>query len=76
VRRHRSRARVWLLSAGAIVLIAAHGVILYRFSSHAALTAAAVSGVIVLVAIKHLGLLGPTCALFRRRRGKAGEPRG
>ena len=52
---------------GVIVLIAAHGVILYYFSSHLALSAAVVSGAIILAVIKHLGLLGLVYALFRRR---------
>ena len=66
-RHSRLRARAWMLVAGAIILIAAHGVILYYFSSHMALSAAVVSGVIILVVIKHLGLLAPAYALFRRR---------
>jgi membrane protein YdbS with pleckstrin-like domain len=63
----RLRARAWMLAVGAIILIAGHAVILYYFSSHVALSAAVVSGVIILVVIKHLGLLGPVYALFRRR---------
>ena len=66
-RHGRLRARAWMLMVGVITLIAAHGVILYYFSSHMALSAAVVSGVIILVVIKHLGLLGPVYALFRRR---------
>lgn len=52
---------------GALILIAGHGIVLYYVSSHMALSAAIVSGVILLVVIKHLGLLGPAYALFRRR---------
>ena len=63
----RLRARAWMLMVGVIVLIAAHGVILYYFSSHLALSAAVVSGAIILAVIKHLGLLGPVYALVRRR---------
>ena len=48
-----------MLVVGVAVLIAGHGIILYYVSSHLALSAAVVSGVIVLVVIKHLGLLGP-----------------
>jgi len=66
-RHGRLRARAWMLMVGVITLIAAHGVILYYFSSHLALSAAVVSGMIILVVIKHLGLLGPVYALFRRR---------
>jgi hypothetical protein len=49
-----------------IVAVVAHSVVLYFVWSHTALSAAAVSGVIVLILIKHLGLLGPLYALFRR----------
>ena len=60
--------RALMLSAGVVLLlIAGHGVILYYVLSHKALSAAAVLGVIVLVVIKHLGLLGPLYALYRRR---------
>jgi hypothetical protein len=45
--------------AGVITLVAGHGIILYYFSSHMALSAAVVSGVIILFVIKHLGLPGP-----------------
>ena len=63
----RLRARAWMLAVGVIILIAGHGIILYYFSSHMALSAAVVSGVIILVVIKHLGLLGTVYPLFRRR---------
>ncbi len=61
------RARGWMLPVGVVILIAGHGIVLYYFSSHVALSAAVVSGVIILVVIKHLGVLGSTYALFRRR---------
>jgi hypothetical protein len=69
---HRRRlTRTLMLSVGAVVLIAGQGIILSYVLSHTALTAAVVSGVIVLVVIKHPGwlavLLGPLSALFRRR---------
>ena len=68
MKRHgRLRARAWMLMAGVVILVAGHGVSLYYVSSHVALSAAVVSGVIILVVIKHLGLLGPVSALFRRR---------
>ena len=63
----RLRAHAWMLPVAVIILIAGHGIILYYFSSHVALSAAVASGVIILVVIKHLGLLGPVYALFRRR---------
>ena len=60
--------RHWMvLVVIAVVLIAGHGIFLYYISSYMALSAAVVSGVIILVVIKHLGLLGPLYVLFRRR---------
>jgi len=41
-----------------------HGVIFYYASSHLALSAGLVSGVVLLIVIKHLGWLGPTYALL------------
>ena len=58
--------RLWMLLAGAMILIAGHGLILYYFSSHLALSAAAITGVIVLLVVKHLGLLGPLYAIVRK----------
>jgi hypothetical protein len=59
------------LSVGVVVLIASHAIILSYVLPHTALSATVVSGVIILVVIKHLGLLavwlGPLYALFRRR---------
>jgi hypothetical protein len=49
------------------VLIVAHGVILYYASSHVALPFAVISGVLLLVVVKHLGVLGSVFALFRCR---------
>ena len=66
--KHR-RLRPLILSAGAIALIAGHGIILYFAWSHLALSAAAVAGLVILVVLRHLGLLGPLYALFRRRPG-------
>jgi hypothetical protein len=60
------RGRTGAVVALAVLLIAGHGVILYYASSHLALSAGLVSGVILLIVIKHLGLFGPVYALFRR----------
>jgi hypothetical protein len=62
--------RPWMLLVGGIGLVAGHVILLYYGLPHAALSvsAAAVSGVIVLIVIKHLGLLGPLHTLFRRQR--------
>jgi membrane protein YdbS with pleckstrin-like domain len=63
---NRRRIRHWVALVGGVVLIAGHGIILYYVSSHTALSVAVVSGVLVLVVVKHLGLLGQLSALFRR----------
>jgi hypothetical protein len=64
--RHiRLGKRVWMLPLLVVALIAGHA-ILYAVSLKA-LSAAVASGVIVVVVIKHLGLLGPFYALLRRR---------
>jgi hypothetical protein len=65
--RSRLFERPWMLPVGAAALIAAHATILRHVLPHVALSAAVVSGVIVLVVIKHLGLLGSLFALFRRQ---------
>ena len=62
----KDHGRLWIIVAGAAVLIAGHGVILYYVSSHMAVSVAATVGVIALVVIKHLGLLGPLYALARK----------
>jgi len=56
--------RIWMLLPIAVVLIVGHGIILYYFSRHLALSVAVVS-VIFLVAIKHVGLLGSLYNLLR-----------
>ncbi len=58
--------RPWVLLVGAVALIAVHATILRYVLAHAILSAAAVSGVIIVVVIKHVGLLGSLVALFRR----------
>jgi hypothetical protein len=41
--------------------------------SHVTLSAAVLSGAIILLVIKHVGLLGPLYALFRRRGSRSGS---
>jgi uncharacterized membrane protein (GlpM family) len=66
--RSRPQMRPWmLLLLAGIIGIAVHSAALYYVLSHARVSAAVVSGVIILVLIKHLGLLGPVYAWFRRR---------
>ena len=62
----RWRAHRLMLLVAVGILIAAHGSILYYVSSHATVSIAVAA--VILVVIKHLGLLGPLLAWFRRRR--------
>jgi hypothetical protein len=57
--------RIGMLAVVALIQ-GAHGIIIYYFSSHLALSTAVVSGVVILVLIQHLGWLGPLFGLFRR----------
>jgi hypothetical protein len=59
--------RPWILLITVAILIAGHGIVLYYVSSHTTLSAAVLTSVIILVVIKHLGLLGALFALFRHR---------
>ncbi len=62
------RMRPWmLLVLVGVIGLAAHSVVMYYVLSHTALSAAVVSGMIVLIVLKHLGLLDPLYAVFRRR---------
>lgn len=56
----------WMLAGIVVLLIAGHG-LLYRALSTMTLSAVVMSGVIILIAIKSLGLLGLWYARFRRR---------
>jgi membrane protein YdbS with pleckstrin-like domain len=67
MRHSRLRLRASVLLAALVLLLTGHAVVLYFSSSHAALPASIVVFVIVLIAIKHLGLLGATYGLLRRR---------
>ncbi len=61
-------ARIVIPSA-AVVLAAGHGVFLYYIRGHMGLSVGAFAGVLLLVLVKHLGLLAPAFARFRRRPG-------
>jgi hypothetical protein len=67
----RIPVRPWMLLvlAGVIGFIV-HAALLYYVVAHMSLSVAAVSGVVILIVIKHLGLLGPLYALFRRLFGQ------
>ena len=75
---HHLQLRPWTLVVVVIGLVAAH-VILFHFLwgaglSHRAVSATVVSGVVLLLVAKHLGLfgalLGPLYTWFRRRSRK------
>ena len=59
--------RVLLLVIAATLIIAGHGTMLYFVSSHLALSVPTVFGVIVLIVVKHMGLLSPLFAVLRGR---------
>jgi hypothetical protein len=68
-------SRLWMLPGAVVALIAGHGIVYYSLR-HTNLSAAVVSGVIILMAIKHLEFLSPLYALFQRRsrRRRTGSP--
>jgi len=66
MRHGRLSLRTWVLLAALVLLLTGHAVVLYFFSSHAALPASIVAAVFVLIVIKHLGLLGAVYGLLRR----------
>jgi hypothetical protein len=68
----RHRIRPWMLTLlVGIIGLAAHSGVLYYALSYTVLSAAVVSGAIIWMVIKHLGLLtvlfGPWYTAFRRR---------
>jgi hypothetical protein len=64
------RSRLRILPVLLVGLLAGHGVILYYVSSHVALSAAALSGAVILLVMKHVGLFGQLYALIRWRRSR------
>jgi hypothetical protein len=60
------RARAWILVAGVAVLIAVHIGLFYALS-RTALAAAAVSAAVILIVVKHFGLLGSLHGRVRHR---------
>jgi membrane protein YdbS with pleckstrin-like domain len=63
----RSNRRHWIVVFALLVLLVGHGTILYFVSAHTALSASVISGAIVILVLKHLGLFAPLYALVRRR---------
>src|SRR5262249_57636593 len=62
----RMTARIGMLAVVPLILIGAHGIIIYYFSSHLALSTAVLSTVIILVFIHHLSFLRPFFVVFPR----------
>jgi uncharacterized membrane protein YhaH (DUF805 family) len=58
--------RSWVLALVLIALVGGHGILFYVFS-HEGLAASVASGLILLVVIKHPGLLSPLYAVLCRR---------
>jgi hypothetical protein len=56
----------WTMIAAVVILLAAHGLAFY-FLPHLGLSVVVVSGIMVLVVIKHIGAFGSLYALFRKR---------
>jgi len=50
-----------------VMLVAGHSVILYYVSAHAVGSAAIASGIVILLVLKHAGLIGTLCTQLWRR---------
>ncbi len=59
--------RHWMLVAGIGLLVVLHLWGLRYFFLHARLSSTVVAGVLILLAIKHWGIVGSAYALYRRR---------
>ncbi len=55
-----------LLITAVVVLLAAHGMVFYRFR-HLALSAVLASGLLILIVFKHQALFTSALAMFRKR---------
>jgi hypothetical protein len=58
--------RILLPVVAAALFAGGHGFALYFVSSHMALSATVLAGVVVVALLKHLGLLASLCAMLRR----------
>jgi hypothetical protein len=68
---HRQLFRqIWLPVFVVTALLAVHFIVLNFAWSRLALPTAVVVGAAILAVVKHLGLLGPLYAVWRRRRGR------
>jgi hypothetical protein len=52
---------------GAVMLVVGHGALLYYIRGHMGLSVGALAGLILLLLVKHLGLLAPVFVRFLRR---------
>lgn len=69
--KHRFTTNLsWMLPV-LLLLVAAHGFIFYRIASHLTLILAV--GLVVVLLVKHLGLLGGIYAMWRRRSRQQNE---
>ena len=68
---NRLTAHPWVLPALGIILLSAHGLVFYFVRHHLTLSATILSGVAVIVVIKHLGAFSYLYALLRKRTRKA-----
>ena len=72
----RKLSRVLVLTLGAVLLLAAHGIALGLVSVHMAVPTTVVAGVIVAAIVKHLGLISAVAARLRRRSRSARKDTG
>ena len=64
---HNLKTPYWMLLVGFGVLLVLHVWGLRYLLSHARLSSTVLASALILIVIKHFGLLGPVYALFRRR---------
>ena len=65
-----ARRRFWILLVLLVLFLAGHGAILYYMWSHVMLSAVVLSGVVIMLVIKHLGFLAQVYELLRRHRSR------
>ena len=68
-------ARFLIVALAVVALVASHGFVVYQLVAHRVLSLSVALGVIILIVIKHLGLLAPLYAWLRRyiRRQSSGD---
>jgi hypothetical protein len=63
----RQSWRMLLAVVAVALLVGGHGFALYFVTSHVALSATVLTGVVLVALLKHLGLFASLYAMFRRR---------